>query len=75
MEGNPLDILEEKIRMLIDKFGALRQSHEQVKQELKAAQERIERLEIQLRQKEEEKANIVQKVEGLIEKINQLENL
>ncbi len=75
MEGNPLDILEEKIRILLERFGELKEKHAQTLQELQIAKGKIEQLERELRRQEEEKTLILQKIEGLIEKIDQIESL
>ncbi len=75
MEGNPLDILEEKIRILLERFGELKEKHAQTLQELQIAKGKIEQLERELRRQEEEKTLILQKIEGLIKKIDQIESL
>jgi FtsZ-binding cell division protein ZapB len=75
MEGNPLDVLEEKIRILLERFSELKEKHAQILQELQMAKEKIEQLEAELKRQEEEKTFTFQKIEGLIEKINQVESL
>lgn len=61
----PLDILEQKIKALLERFVKLQNEHEQTLNELAAAQERIKDL-------ERERELISDRIQGLLEKFQGL---
>ncbi len=70
-----LDILEQKIILVLEKFKELKNLHAQTLEELKNAQEKVRNFEQRLNDIQEEKTIMAQKIQALIEKIEEIENL
>ena len=70
-----LDILEQKIILVLEKFKELKNLHAQTLEELKNAQEKVRNFEQRLNDIQEEKTMMAQKIQVLIEKIEEIENL
>ncbi len=70
-----LDILEQKIILVLEKFKELKNLHAQTLEELKNAQEKVRNFEQRLNDIQEEKTMMAQKIQALIEKIEEIENL
>ena len=70
-----LDILEQKIILVLEKFKELKNLHAQTLEELKNAQEKVRNFEQRFNDIQEEKTMMAQKIQALIEKIEEIENL
>lgn len=70
-----LDILEQKIILVLEKFKELKNLHAQTLEELKNAQEKVKNFEQRLKDIQEEKTMMAQKIQALIEKIEEIESL
>jgi len=70
-----LDILEQKIILVLEKFKELKKLHAQTLEELKNAEEKVRNFEQRLNDIQEEKTMMAQKIQALIEKIEEIENL
>ena len=70
-----LDTLEQKIILVLEKFKELKNLHAQTLEELKNAQEKVRNFEQRLNDIQEEKTMMAQKIQALIEKIEEIENL
>jgi len=70
-----LDILEQKIILVLEKFKELKNLHAQTLEELKNAQEKVRNFEQRLNDIQEEKTMMAQKIQALIEKIEEIESL
>ena len=70
-----LDILEQKIILVLEKFKELKNLHAQTLEELKNAEEKVRNFEQRFNDIQEEKTMMAQKIQALIEKIEEIENL
>ena len=70
-----LDILEQKIILVLEKFKELKKLHAQTLEELKNAEEKVRNFEQRLNDIQEEKTMMAQKIQALIEKIEEIESL
>jgi len=70
-----LDILEQKIILVLEKFKELKNLHAQTLEELKNAQEKVRNFEQRFNDIQEEKTMMAQKIQALIEKIEEIESL